>query len=111
MDIQDAPAIITTTPDGFVVKVMGAIHTNTAWLEGEFKKVAEAKPARVDIDLAETTFLSSMGIGTVVWLYNKVTEAGGKAKVVAIRKRVLTTLRFAGLDRIMLTPETKVLPD
>jgi anti-anti-sigma factor len=111
MDFQAQPVELKTTPTGFDVKLHGAIHTNTAWIESEFKKVIAAKPKAVALDLADTTFISSMGIGLLVWLYNKVKEEGGTVQIVAVRKRVLSTMKFARLDTLLLAPTATVLPD
>ena len=111
MDFQAAPAVVTATPTGFVAKLVGAIHTNTAWIEGEFKKIIAAKPRDVELDLSETTFMSSSGIGLLVWLRSEVTQGGGAVRIVSIRKRLLTSLRYAHLDGVLDTTSTTVLPD
>jgi anti-anti-sigma factor len=111
MDFQSPPAVITATPTGFVAKLNGAIHTNTAWIESEFKKIAAAKPKAVDLDLSETSFLSSSGIGLLVWLRNEVAHGGGTVRIVSIRKRVLAGLKYAHLERVLQTTAATVLPD
>ena len=111
MDYRDAPAVVVPIPNGFVARLIGPIHTNNAWIEGEFKKIVDAKPKEVELDLAETTFLSSSGVGTLVWLYNKVTEVGGVVRITAIRKRVLSTLKFSRLEKLFQTEKATVLPD
>ena len=111
MDFQAEPAVVTAIPGGFSAKLIGSIHTNTAWIEGEFKKIVAAKPKLVEIDLSETTFLSSMGIGVLVWLYNHVQETGGDVRIVAIRKRVLSSLKFSRLDALFKTASARIVPD
>ncbi|HEX8913422.1 MAG TPA: STAS domain-containing protein [Humisphaera sp.] len=108
MDFQEQPLVVTPTPTGFNVKLIGAVHTNNAWIEGEFKKIVAAKPADVALDLSATTFMSSSGVGLLVWLHNKLAEAGGAVRIVAIRKNVLTTLKYAQLAR-MLHADTATL--
>lgn len=100
MDIQNAPVVISRTADGFHVSTIGSIHTNTDWLEREFKKVADAKPGLVELDLSKTDYVSSWGIGVLVSLRNSVAKAGGKLRITAIRKEVLSTLRHASLHQV-----------
>src|SRR4051794_10472172 len=88
-----------------------AIHTNTAWIEGEFKSIIAAKPKVVEVDLSGTSFMSSMGIGLLVGLYNGVTKEGGTVRIVSIRGRVLETLRFAHLDKILSATSATVAKD
>jgi anti-anti-sigma factor len=111
MDIQNEPVVVTATPTGFTAKLLGSIHTNTAWVEGEFKTMIAARPQAVDLDLSQTTFLSSMGIGLLVWLHNEVKKAGGSFRIVSIRKRVLATLKFSHLDGMLCATSATVVPD
>ena len=111
MDIQASPVVITRTPTGFVAKLIGSVHTNTAWIEGELKKVIAAKPEAVDLDLSETTFLSSAGIGLLVWLRNAITQGGGTVRVVSGRKRILATLKYAHLEALLGSASATVMPD
>jgi anti-anti-sigma factor len=111
MDFQAQPAVVTATPNGFTAKLIGAVHTNTAWIEGEFRSIIAAKPRAVELDLSETSYISSTGIGLVAWLYIEVTKAGGSFRIVSIRKRVLATFRYAHLDGLLQATSATVLPD
>ena len=111
MDFQDSPVVVVPTAQGFTAKLIGSIHTNTAWIEGEFKNIIAAKPKAVEVDLSETSFLSSMGMGLLVWLYNEVTKGGGSFSIVAVRRRVLTSLKFAHLDQHLHVASATVVPD
>jgi anti-anti-sigma factor len=111
MDIQDEPVVVTATPTGFNARLVGAIHTNTAWIEGEFRNIIAARPKDVELDLSQTSFLSSMGIGMLVWLNNEVKKGGGSFRITSIRKRVLATLRFSRLDGMLAATSATVVPD
>lgn len=100
MDIQDAPVVVTATASGVRVALVGAVHTNTAWLERELTKVVERKPAEVELDLSKLPFLSSSGLGVLVAFRRNVINAGGVLKVVAVQRAVFGTLKFAHLDGV-----------
>jgi anti-anti-sigma factor len=81
-----------------------------SWLETELRKVIAAAPKVVDVDLAGTSFLSSTGIGVLVWLRNAVAAAGGATRIVAIQRTVLGTLRYARMTVLFhITPDTPVV--
>ena len=111
MDFQNQPVVVTATPKGFMAKLIGPIHTNTAWIEGEFKNIIAARPQAVEVDLSETPFMSSMAIGLLVWLSGEVTRAGGTFAITSIRRRVLGSLRYAHLDGILRATSASVVPD
>jgi anti-anti-sigma factor len=100
MEFQDAPVVVTEIPDGYRVTTVGAIHTNTLWLERELKKVLDAKPKRVELDLSKTEYVSSWGLGVLMSLRTGVTNQGGTFRITAIRKDVLSTMRYASLHQI-----------
>lgn len=101
MDFQSSPIVVTATGERtFRVAISGPIHTNVAWLENELQRIAEGKPARVELDMAGTSFLSSTGVGVLVSFHRHVSEAGGVVQIVAADKNVYSTLRFARLDKV-----------
>jgi anti-anti-sigma factor len=100
MDFQDKPVVITRIDDGFRVATIGSIHTNTEWLEHEFKKVADAKPKLVELDLSKTDYVSSWGLGVLMSLRNGVAKSGGTLRITAIQKEVLNALRYACLHQV-----------
>lgn len=111
MDYQDEPVVVKNTAEGIKISLIGSIHTNTSWVEDEFKKVIDARPQRVELDLKETTYISSWAVGMLIWLHTGVTKAGGTVFIPAVQKRVYSTLCFARLDKMMkLTPEAIVDP-
>ncbi len=109
MDFQDAPAAVTTIPDGFRVVVKGSIHTNVAWLERELTRVAESKPKKVELDLADVHHVSSMGIGSLIWFRNQVVKGGGSVQIVRIQNQVRGIFRAACLEAIFdLRPQAVI---
>jgi anti-sigma B factor antagonist len=100
MDFQDAPVVVKPTAGGVRVAIVGAVHTNTAWLERELEKVIGAKPSAVELDLARMPFLSSSGLGVLVTFRRAVLNYGGTFRVVAVTKAVFGTLKFAHLDGV-----------
>lgn len=100
MDIQNRPVVISRIADGYRVATMGSIHTNTDWLESEFKKVVEAKPKVVELDMAGTDYVSSWGIGVLMSLRTGVVKGGGTLRITAIQQQVLSTLKYASLLQV-----------
>ena len=111
MDIQAEPVIVTRTPAGFHVAVKGPVHSNVAWLEQEFDRVVAAKPAHVDLDLAGTGYVSSLGVGLFVSFRRRLADAGGTLRVTAIRRKVFNTFRFAHLDALFQIAPAVVMED
>src|SRR5258708_36432902 len=109
MDFQVVPAVITPTADGFAIAVKGSIHANTAWLEGELKKVAAANPKRVDLDLSDTHSISSQGLSVLIGFRSSVVKNGGALKIVAIQKQVFGTFMFAALINMFLLEPSAIV--
>lgn len=101
MDLQDVPVVAVKIADGFKFTFNGPIHTNVSWIEREFDQVIDAKPKIVELDLASTEYISSLGLGLLVNLHNRVKANGGVVKVILIRKKTMHLLRTAFLDRLL----------
>lgn len=56
----------------------------------------------IAVDLSQTTFIDSSGIGALVWAAHRLTSLGGDLVVVEPSREVVTTLRITGVDRILL---------
>ena len=111
MDIQSEPVTVTKTPAGYHVAVRGPVHINVQWLEQEFDRVIAARPAHVDLDLADTDYVSSMGVGLFVKFLRGVQESGATLRITAIRKKVFSTFRFARLDALFKIDPAVVIDD
>ncbi len=101
MEIQSPPVVTSKIPDGVRLAFNGPIHLNVAWLETELNKVTATRPKLVEIDLAGTEHISSLGLGLIVGFRNAITRNGGKVRVVKIRQRTLGILKTATLDRLL----------
>ena len=107
MDFQNAPVVALRDDDGgYTLKFDGPIHTNTSWLEREFQKVLEKKPPQLRLDLTRTEYISSTGLGVLVWLHNQAKTYGGVVHVVAVQKKTLAMMKIAFLDKLL-----KISPD
>jgi len=53
------------------------------------------------VDLAETTFIDSSGIGALVWASHRLRATGGDLVVSNPDDRVGQTLRLTGVDRVL----------
>jgi anti-anti-sigma factor len=110
LDIQNRPVIVTHVGDGFKLAFRGPIHVNTAWLESELDKVVLAKPKTVELDLAGTEYISSLGLGILVSFNRRIVENGGLARIIKIRKMTLGVLRASRLDGVLrVEPSTEIV--
>ena len=109
MDYQSEPVVITPIGEGLRVAVHGPIHTNTAWIEGEFNRVIAAKPKRVELDLRSTNYVSSMGLGVLLSFRKRLAGIGAVLKVVAIQRQVLNVFRYARLEQVFEIDQSVVL--
>jgi anti-anti-sigma factor len=109
MDFQTPPVAVAPIGDGFRLTLSGPIHTNTAWIEREFDKVIARKPKLVELDLSCSEHISSVGLGVLVSLHNRLKQAGGAMTIVKILPRTKGILRAAYLDRMFtIAPDAVV---
>ncbi len=101
MDFQEAPVTVSDITDGFRVTMLGPIHTNVSWIEREFKRVIDAKPKRVELDLSKTQYISSLGVGVLVAFRNGIDAVGGVLHVVSIDNRAYQVLKYAHLTKVL----------
>jgi anti-anti-sigma factor len=110
MDYQDEPVTITTIPDGIRVAILGSVHGNVAWLEGELKKAASTKPKKVELDLGKMSFASSIGLAVLISFRNTIVNNGGTVTTVAIQDQILGTVKYAHLQEVLnVGPHTQIL--
>ena len=100
MDFQKPPVVVSRIADGFHLTFDGPIHVNTAWIEREFEKVVNQKPKLLELDLAGTEYISSMGLGILVGLHNRMKKDGGKVRVVKVKQKTFGILKYAFLDKL-----------
>ena len=85
-----------------VVEVSGRIAASesmdlTRHLEAHLSKDARA----IVLDLSRVDYMSSAGLGTVVWLGKRLREAKQGFAVCGLRDRVAQVFKLSGLDRIL----------
>jgi anti-sigma B factor antagonist len=55
----------------------------------------------VRLDLADTEFLDSSGIGTLLWAHHRLEAVGGHLTLANAHGTVARTLRLTGVDRVL----------
>ena len=101
MEFQTPPVVASPIDGGVRLTFSGPIHLNVSWLEGELNKVTATKPKLVEMDLAGTEHISSLGLGLIVGFRNGIKKNGGNVRIVKIRKRTMGILKTATLDRLL----------
>jgi anti-sigma B factor antagonist len=102
---------ISPTPlgdDGTVIAVRGEVDLFTA---PELKQavgdaIGEGR-TRVVVDLAETTFLDSSGLGVLVGALQRLRDCGGALGIVNVDAAISRTFSITGLDQILAIRETR----
>jgi anti-sigma B factor antagonist len=69
-------------------------------LQQELSRVLEGKPELVVLDLTDLTFISSMGMGTLVNFRNGVGKVGGTVKLAALKPLLAEAFRRARLTEM-----------
>lgn len=94
----------TTGPDDqvLVIEVTGRLDNDTSpfffdCLEGEI----EEGNTRVVLDCRGLTFLSSLGIGTLIRIQSRLKQRGGTVKLAAVPGVVADVLHVVHLDRLL----------
>ena len=101
---------ITTTTRDDLVEVATAGKLNMA-SEAELRQaVAEASAAggaRIVVNLADTEFMDSSGLGALVGCLKAAREAGGDLRIANVQDQVRMVLELTNMDRIF-TPYPSV---
>jgi anti-sigma B factor antagonist len=56
----------------------------------------------VTVDLTDTEFVDSSGLGALLWAERRLRAVGGELEVVNAQENVLRTFVIAGLDRLLV---------
>ncbi|QGQ20552.1 anti-sigma factor antagonist [Cellulomonas sp. JZ18] len=87
-----------------VLRPQGRLTMVTAGeLKAEVDRVVDAGSAVVVVDLEETAFMDSSGLGALVGGLRRARAAGGDLRIARVNGQVLTVLRLTTMDRV-LTP-------
>jgi len=109
VDFQTSPIAIKPIAEGFHLALKGSIHTNTSWIEREFDQIVAKKPKVVQLDLTGSEYISSVGLGILVNLHNRIKAGGGTLTIVKMLKRTKGIFRAAYLDRLFaIAPEAVI---
>ena len=94
----------TTGPNGqiLVIEVTGRLDNDSSpfffdCLEGEI----EDGNTRVILDCSDLTFLSSLGIGTLIRIQSRLKQRGGTVKLADVPGVVADVLHVVHLDRLL----------
>jgi anti-sigma B factor antagonist len=94
----------TTGPDReiLVIQVSGRLDNDSSpfffdCLEGEI----EEGHTQVVLDCSELSFLSSLGIGTLIRIQSRLRQRGGTVKLAAVQGVVADVLHVVHLDRLL----------
>jgi anti-sigma B factor antagonist len=81
--------------------VRGSLDINTApALAEEIDKIIEAKPAKVDVDLAPLDLIDSSGVAALVKLYKGIRSAGSSIKITGARDQPLAIFKLLRMDKV-----------
>lgn len=103
---------LTTTDRGdyTVVSIDGRLTASGApRLRNAVSDLVDAGAARIVIDLGQTEFVDSSGLGALIGGLKRARVAGGDLRIAAVPEQVHAVLRLTNLDRVLSlyeTPET-----
>jgi anti-sigma B factor antagonist len=102
---------LTPTPlgdDGAVVAVRGEVDLFTApELKKSIGTAIEEGRVRIVVDLTETTFLDSSGLGVLVGALQRLRDRDGALSIVNVDPAIARTLSITGLDQILAIRPTR----
>lgn len=65
------------------------------------QRLEEERPSILVVDLKETTFIDSSGIGLLLGRYKRINGWGGKMYIVGVRPPVERLLKISGITRLI----------
>jgi anti-sigma B factor antagonist len=75
-------------------------------LRSAVTELVDAGTTRVVVDLAETTFLDSSGLGALVAGLKSARQAGGDLRIARPTQQVVTVLGLTNMDKVLRPRET-----
>ncbi|TCJ00543.1 STAS domain-containing protein [Aeromicrobium sp. IC_218] len=96
----DARGIGIVTPKGRL-NMVSAKQLRTAVAE-----LVDAGTTKVVVDLAETTFLDSSGLGALVAGLKSARQAGGDLRIARPTQQVVTVLGLTNMDKVLRPRES-----
>ena len=72
-------------------------------------ELVAAGHARIVIDLSQTEFIDSSGLGALVSCLKRARQAGGDLRIAGLTQQVRTVFELTNLDRILKIVPTRLL--
>lgn len=95
---------IDTTHAHFIIRIEGPLDAASALdARQKFEAVIEAGSAPVDIDMSETTFIDSSGIGAIVFIYKRLVLQGREMTLQGLQGQPRDLIGMLRLDRTIPT--------
>ena len=89
-------------PDLGIIRVEGRLNMVTApALRATVAAAIQAGQNRLVVDLAQTSFMDSSGLGALIGALKSTREAGGDLRIAGAGEQVLMVLRLSNIDRIL----------
>jgi anti-anti-sigma factor len=95
MDVQ-----IETLPEAIVVHIKGECAITLQPLESTFLRLSATRPKLVVLDMAGVTFISSLGMGSMLAFRRSLVSHGGQVRLAAVQPLVLDAFRRAHLYEV-----------
>jgi anti-sigma B factor antagonist len=93
---------VETVEGGVVISPQGRLTVvSTPQLRTEVSNRIEAGDRLIIVDLSQTTFVDSSGLGALVSCLKSARQAGGDLRLVAPTEQVSMVLKLTNLDRIL----------
>lgn len=94
---------VSTRADGIAVVVpRGRLNMVSArQLKETFSDLVAAGSSRIVVDLAETTFLDSSGLGALIGGLKAARQAGGDLRIARPTPAVVSVFELTNLDRVL----------
>ncbi|MFD2132076.1 STAS domain-containing protein [Pseudogracilibacillus auburnensis] len=88
--------------NNYIVRLTGEIDVYTApKLKDKLLPLTEKEGNKIKIDLANTTYLDSTGLGVFISAYKSTKQNNSNLKLIHVRDRVLRLFQVTGLHEIM----------
>ena len=90
------------TPKGLVAKIIGEANVHQVdELDRQLRVLTALGPKVVVLDLSSMSYISSMGIGSLLRFRNEIAQAGGTVVVASLQKQVAESFKLANIDRVL----------
>ncbi|HEY1921964.1 MAG TPA: STAS domain-containing protein [Tepidisphaeraceae bacterium] len=91
---------IEALPEALVVHIKGECAITLHPLEATFTRLSAQRPKLVVLDLAGVTFISSLGMGSMLAFRRGLSSHGGQVRLAAVQPLVLDAFRRAHLYEV-----------